>query len=405
MKAQITERVAFLDNIRLLMIVLVVMHHAAAAYAAIAPHWMIHDTTTLVADIIRQLLDVFMMPVLFFIAGYLILPSLRKKESVAAFLKDKARRLLVPWALAVLIILPLLLYDQPVKPVAPFRSYWLWYLGSFEVRLRPTQIPAGPTTQAIYWYLSLLFAFFVVAALVYALARRGRALVAATRAVDSPRVVLLALGAFGLLTSIGHFLLLLLVPDSSWFTLHMLLEFQVTRLVPYAGCFALGIYAQSRGWLAGGKPLGSLALWAGLSAVLTAAYLVLGWPLLADTGAAILPAGLLLAYAFIRSFLVVSLLVLILSWGARYWNGPSGLNRQLAAMSYNIYLVHLFVVVALQMALLGWEGGPALGKLAIVGAAGLVVSYALSRWVLARHSRIVVVGLLALFVFCLAVRP
>ena len=401
------EHIKFLDNIRYLMIVLVVVYHSVAAYAIVAPHWIVHDTNTFAADIIRELFDVFMMPVLFFAAGYFALPSLEKK-GVWEFLKDKVKRLLVPWALAVLIILPLALYDQPVNPIRPFWSYWLSYVSSFEVQLRFTQAPMGPTTQAIYWFLSLLFALFVVFALVYALSRRWRsgAILPAARPATSGNSVLVALVVFGLLTSAGYFILLLLFPDSSWFTLHMFLEFQVTRLVPYAGCFTFGVYAQSKGWFAEGKPLGSLALWGAISAALAVAYLLVGQPVFADTaGTANLPVGLLLLFAFIRSFLLLSLLVVFVSFGVRYWNHASGLGRQLTAASYNIYLVHFFIVVTLQIALLKWIGGPVPAKIAIVSLATLALSLAISRWILARHSRAFAVAILALFVFCLAARP
>ena len=402
-----TVRVAFMDNLRYLMIVLVIVYHSVAAYAIVAPHWIVHDTNTFAADITRELFDVFVMPVLFFAAGYFALPSLEKK-GVREFLKDKIKRLLAPWALAVLIILPLALYDQPVKPIRPFWKYWLSYLSSFEVRLRFTQAPVGPTTQAIYWFISLLFAFFLLFALVYTLARRwrGGATLPAGRKMTTSNSVLVALVVFGLLTSATYFILLLFVPDSSWFTLHMFLEFQVTRLVPYAGYFTFGVYAQSRGWFADGKPLGSLALWGAISAVLAVAYLVVGQPVFADTaGTANLPVGFLLVFAFLRSFLLLSLLVVFVSFGVRYWNYASGLDRQLAAASYNIYLVHFFIVVALQVALLKWMGGPVPVKIAIVFLAALVSSFAISRWVLARHSRAFGVAILALFVFCLVVRP
>jgi peptidoglycan/LPS O-acetylase OafA/YrhL len=402
-----SARVPFLDNIRYLMVVLVVLFHSVAAYAVVAPHWTIHDTNTIAADIIRELFDVFLMPVLFFAAGYFALPSLEKK-GVWEFLKDKAKRLLVPWALAVLIILPLALYDTPVKPIQPFWKYWLNYLGSFEARLRFTQAPAGITTQAVYWYISLLFVFFLVFALVYVLARRlrGGAIPSAVRKSATGRSVLVALAVFGLLTSAAYFIILLVIPDSSWFTLYMFLEFQVTRLVPFAGCFALGVNAQSRGWFAGGKPLGSLTLWGAFSAVLAVAFLVFGQPMFANTaGTAHLAVGYLLVFAFLRSFLLLSLLVLLVSFGIRFWNRASGFDRQLSAASYNIYLVHFFIVVALQTALLKWAGGPVYIKIAIVFLAALSLSFAFSRWVLARHSRAFAIVVMALFVFCLVVRP
>jgi glucan biosynthesis protein C len=400
-------RLAFLDNLRYLMVVLVVVYHSFGAYATVAPHWVVHDTSSSAADVIRELFDVFMMPVLFFVAGYFALASLEKKGTWE-FLKDKVKRLLVPWALAVLIFLPLVVYDQPIKPVRPFWKYWPWYLSSFEARLRFTQAPEGPTTQAIYWFISLLFAFFLLFALVFALTRRwgrGGILPAEGRAT-SGKSVLVALVVFGLLTSAGYFILLLLLPDSSWFTLHMFLEFQVTRLVPYAGCFAFGVYAWSRGWFVDGKPLGSLALWGTISTVLAVAYLLVGQPVFANTaGTANLSVGLLLGFAFIRSFLLLALLVVLVSFGARYWNRSSGLDRQLSATSYDIYLTHYWFLIAIQAGLLSWAGGPVLTKVAIVFVATLALSFAISRWVLARHSRAFAVVILVLFVFCLAVRP
>ena len=401
-------RVAFLDNLRYLMIVLVLVYHSVGAYATVAPHWVIHDTSTFGANIIRELFDVFMMPLLFFIAGYFAPASLEKKGTWG-FLKDKVKRLLIPWALVVFIFLPLVIYDQPIKPVRPFWKYWLWYLSSFEVRLRFTQAPEGPTTQAIYWFISLLFAFFLLFALVFCadtpVAERGN-ISRRTYRTTSGNSVLVALLVFGLLTSAGYFILLLLFPDSSWFTLHALLEFQVTRLVPYAGTFAFGVYAQSRGWFADGKPLGSVALWGTISGVLAVAYLVVGQPVFVDTaGTANLSVGLLLVFAFIRSFLLLSLLVTFISFGVRYWNHSSRLDRQLSATSYDIYLTHYWFVVAIQAALLNWAGGPVLAKVAIVFVAALALSFAISRWVLARHSRVFALAILALFVFCLAVRP
>ena len=40
-----STRIAFLDHIRTLMVLLVIVYHAVAAYSTVAPHWLIHDTT------------------------------------------------------------------------------------------------------------------------------------------------------------------------------------------------------------------------------------------------------------------------------------------------------------------------------------------------------------------------
>jgi len=129
--------------------------------------------------------------------------------------------------------------------------------------------------------------------------------------------------------------------------------------VLFVGYFSLGPYAQSRGWFADSKPLGSLAVWGAISAALAMAYLVAFQPMVADLGGTSrLPVGLVLAFAFVRSFLTVSLLIVLVSAGARYWNRSSGLDRQLSETSYNIYLTHIWFVVAIQDALMAWMGGP-----------------------------------------------
>jgi hypothetical protein len=62
-------------------------------------------------------------------------------------------------------------------------------------------------------------------------------------------------------------------------------------------------------------------------------------------------------------------------------------------------------VVALQMALLEWVGGLVPIKIAIVFLAALVLSFGISRWILARHARAFALVILGLFVFCLVFRP
>jgi glucan biosynthesis protein C len=397
-----TTRIAFLDHIRYLMVLLVVVCHSVAAYSAVAPHWGVHDTQFLAADLIRELLDVFMMPVLFFVAGYFALPVLEKK-GVWWFLKDKVKRLLIPWAVVVLVVTPLVFYDQPGQLVRPFRSYWLWYVARFQGQLgflAPTQ-----PNQSIFWFLSLLFIFFGLFVLVRAATGRwwGRAALASQATWDHSSLVALAL--FGLLTSAAYFVGLLLFPDTSWFTLGLVLQFQPTRLALLAGYFALGVYAQSRGWFAQENRLGSPILWGVLSAALAVVYLVVGHRVFADPARTPhLPVGFLLAFAFIRSFLLLSLLIAFVSFGVRYWNRSRGFDRQLAATSYNIYLTHIWFVVLAQAALQGWTGSPVF-KFAIVLPVASALSFALSWWVIGRWPRVVVTVLLALFAFCLVVRP
>jgi glucan biosynthesis protein C len=402
-----STRIAFLDNIRYLMIVFVVVYHSVAAYATVAPWWAVHDTSSFATDIIRELLDVFMMPVLFFVAGYFALPSLEKR-GVGEFIKDKCERLLVPWVLAVVVFMPLLLYDRPDQTIKPFRNYWVWWLGSFKNGLSSLPPFLPQTNQSFYWFVSLLFTFFVLFALVHSVShrlRRGTSLHAARKAA-SAKSVFFTLMLFGVLTSVGYFVGLLLFPEMSWFTFGIFLQFESTRLVLFVGYFVFGVYVKSRGWFADRKPLGSVPVWGTISAVLVIAYFVAGQQVYANpAGTPSLPVELLLAFAFVRSFMALSFLVVLASVGARYWNRSTKFDQQLSETSYDIYLTHGWFVVIVQTALLQWTGGPVPVKFVIVFLAAIALSFAISRWVIMRYHRGFEVALLLLFVLCLAIRP
>jgi len=143
-----------------------------------------------------------------------------------------------------------------------------------------------------------------------------------------------------------------------------------------------------------------------MSAILTGVFLVVGQPMFADTaGTADFSVGYLGLFAFLRSFLLLSLLVVLTCFGMRFWKYAKGIDRQISAASYNMYLGHLFFIIGLQVALLEWAGGPVAIKIGIVFLGTLWGSFAISRGFLASPSRAFAVEIMVLFVFCLVVRP
>jgi glucan biosynthesis protein C len=104
------NRLIFFDNLRYLMILLVLIFHSGASYGSIVTFWPYHDPNpSEFVDIIMMLLDVFMMSILFFIAGDFSLPSLQNKGG-GSFLKAKLKRLGIPWLVVTILVLPILDY-------------------------------------------------------------------------------------------------------------------------------------------------------------------------------------------------------------------------------------------------------------------------------------------------------
>jgi len=112
----------FLDHVRYSIVLLVVVYHAVAPYTTTAPHWPVHDSSSVFGDITRQVLDVFIMPILFFVAGYFTLPSLQRKGTWL-FIKGKLNRLGIPWLLVIFTIVPLAKYDTPTHVKGGVKMY------------------------------------------------------------------------------------------------------------------------------------------------------------------------------------------------------------------------------------------------------------------------------------------
>jgi len=139
------QRIYFLDNLRTFMIFLVVLLHSGLVYEKgifSSLFWIVYDpSTNTFVQVLRIILDIFIMSILFFISGFLTPLSLKNKNG-RAFLISKCKRLMIPWIIAVLTLMPLykiiFLYSRNL-PQQNWTTYfhwsngilsqnWLWFL-------------------------------------------------------------------------------------------------------------------------------------------------------------------------------------------------------------------------------------------------------------------------------------
>jgi peptidoglycan/LPS O-acetylase OafA/YrhL len=138
------SRIYWLDNLRTFMIFLVVLIHAALVYeknSIGALWWIVSDPSTSdLPGILFIILNIFVIATIFFISGFFAPLSLKNKTAWV-FLKSKFRRLMIPWIVAVLTLIPLykiiFLYSRNL-PQESWTSYfhwnsiwsqnWLWFL-------------------------------------------------------------------------------------------------------------------------------------------------------------------------------------------------------------------------------------------------------------------------------------
>ena len=145
-----TNRIYWMDNLRSIIIFLVVLYHVGGVYESAGmwgSFWIVDDPATISwVGIVGIAFDIFIMPAIFFIAGYLTPISLERKGA-AGFVKGKFKRLMLPWLLAVLTLIPLykviFLYSRDLP-----QEHWTTYF-YFN----------NPNSQNWLWFLPLLFVF------------------------------------------------------------------------------------------------------------------------------------------------------------------------------------------------------------------------------------------------------
>ncbi len=134
MTGKTTDRIHFIDYIRGFMVLLVVADHAMHAYA---PHFKkefyLQDFGgELFFDIWHMHNDVIMMPMLFFLAGMFVLPSLMRR-GLKSFLIEKTYRLVIPFCVGVALLVPPQVYFSKLakNAISESMSYTDWWFTMF----------------------------------------------------------------------------------------------------------------------------------------------------------------------------------------------------------------------------------------------------------------------------------
>lgn len=156
------SRVFFLDNLRTFLILMVVVLHAGIVYEPILQNnWIVSDPDKNgMIGLIRMYIDLFVMFTMFFISGYFV-PFSMKSKSAGAFVWSKVKRIMLPWLIAVLTLIPaykvIFLYSRGMPQEA-----WYTY---FHIYTRPGSdwsLFSNHPLQAWLWFLPVLFMFQMI---------------------------------------------------------------------------------------------------------------------------------------------------------------------------------------------------------------------------------------------------
>lgn len=367
------------------MVLLVVVVHGACAYANIFPWWCVTEINEYrwFFNNLMLLLMVFLMPVLYFFAGYFGISSLQR-IGTPTFLKNKLLRLGLPLLLIVPIVSPTYSYiyhythNGYINKVG-LMTYWLAYMkGAINLQMGVIS-PIDSFHHSHLWFISLLLFFFIFLSL---FSPRTHSLKKQDDPPPKTLTVKSLLPSFALIiigATLTSFVAVILFSEpfnpDPWVTIGSFLHFQPMMLGSYILYFSLGVFGFYRKWLTRTKFPGHPLLWA-TSCILFSIILITVYQQLVIHPTT----AKLLIVLSARSLLCFLFLITCIQFGDRYWNKSSPLNNQLAANSYTIYLIHFPIVIFFQLFLIQWTGGPVFLKFLMVISGSIIISYLISRY-------------------------
>ena len=367
-------RLAFVDNLRWVMIVFVVSMHAAVTYSHLGSWYFMEDpkpgqAMTAVFATYPVFLQAFFMGFLFLIAGYFV-PGAFDRKGLARFLRDRAIRLGIPTLLFMLTIQPVTVYwllrvfaDPDRTPLA--RAYWP-YLSSGRFLSG-----SGPM-----WFTFALLGF----SLVYGLVRRLRRTPPGDQP-DAPLPTHRQVVGLALVMGLCGFLVRIVQPMGT-----SVLNMQLCFFSQYILLFVVGVRAWHRDWLLRlpyrfGMRWFTLALtWGSLGwlAFIVTVSLTHREP---EVGGGLTwPSAVL---SFWEAFFCLGVCLGLTVWFREKFNRRSRLTGWLSDHSFSVYFIHTPILVAITLALRPFAA-PKPVKFLLATLLGASLSYLVAALILRR---------------------
>ncbi|GMA98869.1 acyltransferase family protein [Pelosinus sp. IPA-1] len=323
------ERVYFFDNLKAFIILLMVVFHIAMGYTTWdLKWWTVNDIQKhKFFDLFVLETDVYIMPIMFMIAGYFA-PMVLVKKGLTTFFQDKFKYIVLPWIGGVLFIAPFISYSSFLSRTDTPPNFFSFWRNDFW----------GPFyQQAHYWFLGILALFFLLLTIAYSF---NPGYFKKSTNISVPSIWFFP--AFALLTTAAFFIGNLFFWNDAWVNVKFIFMVQPVRFILHLCYFGLGVYAWKHSWFTHQGYNPGLFTW-GSSAIIMLfvflAYRVL-FTLMPDVPT-VFKAGHAITHATFTLTATFALIALF----QRFFDSNAYLWRRLSANSYIIYFIHQCVVI------------------------------------------------------------
>ncbi len=340
-----SNKLVYIDNIKILLTILVVLHHTVIAYSS-SEGWYYTEQTALIGARIPMTMFVslnqsFFMGFFFLLAAYFTGTSYDRKGA-SKFIKDRLVRLGIP----------ILFYSFILSP---FISYLVYYFAK-EHHITYFQYLSGFDSWidlGVTWFVAALLLF----TLIYAGAKKIFK-VSFEKPVEVPKTCTILW--FAIILGIISFLVRIIFPVG-W-----VLEpvgFQLGHFPQYIALFIVGLLAAKNNWFdkLSDKTGRDLKRATRICLLLFPIFFIIKFNL--NTPSSWFSGGFhweALLYAVWEQCIGISILTTLLIRGKKRWNESSVLSTKLSRSSFAVYIFHPLVIVGVTLAVRNWAIEPAI---------------------------------------------
>jgi glucan biosynthesis protein C len=357
------ERLFFIDNVRVWIIMLVVAHHAGQAFGPTGGFWVVFNAEQV--EMLGSFFYVnasFFMGLLFLISGYFSAFSYDRKGA-GRFIKDRLRRIGIPLLFFALVVNLRVSYSGVAE-----RFTFLQYI------IRP-HIWDWRLIYSHLWFLGHLLVYAFGYSLIRLIFSHGP--LKNRRKAPSPGhwKILVYVIALGIVSAVVR----VWFPVDRWVIL--LVPWEVAHVPQYLSLYVIGIFAFRHDWFRKLPDRTGMAwLWIGIAAagsvyLMSALRLERFLPSITSIGGEI---AFSLVWNIREAFIAAGLSLGLLTWFRKRFNRQDRLMAAMSKDSYFVYIIHIYIVIGLQSVIIGFAM-PAFIKFVLVTVFGVIICFSISH--------------------------
>jgi glucans biosynthesis protein C len=329
------KRLAFIDNLRGILVIFVLMSHLAITYGPVGI-WYYYErsgfASTYFLAFFLSFMQAFLMGLFFLISGYFT-PYSFKKKGAGHFLGERLRRLGIPLLFYITIISPVLLYLHEIIIIGNTANFFRFYL---DMVIRRQHIDIGPL-----WFVQALLFFSLFYALIEGMTKRSS---------GNKKLSLVFPSDFTILKVILIFSLFIFVFRIRFPIGTAVSNLQIGLAPQYVFLYFIGIVAYKNNWFAY-LTFKKARFW-----LIYSILIILIWPLILlfagslDTNIILIAGGLhwqAYLYAFWEASLSISMPIILLYLFKQKLNKANALTNFLSKNTYAFFILHTPVIVLL----------------------------------------------------------